>query len=347
MCVTIPDVAHVVDANLCRESEDYHDILEFSDTPAPKRVQLQRAGRAGRVKPGGYTRIQVRDAMPPMEARLPTEAVAKVIVMEDHHLKLQASECTLCPIGDDTIALARAQVAALGLPSLKILEALSQISLPLRDSAVLLRAMEYGVGYEAAAILAVKSAGRWKGAEEFELQELVCACTESQAARGSRPNPCGDGAPSQQDGANAVATVSKIRFQDKVQALFKDLVAALSIAPSRDLFYGPDERLAIAFLVCPERLVWSRDGLATFLGADLQHSSQAEYFVSIFVSSTFRGLRCNFSLPLSEWAVRQSGVARPTLTANYNGDSTLGEFRFTCCARLRHHGRGKEAKELL
>ena len=153
--------------------------------------------------------------------------------------------------------------------------------------------------------------------------------------------------PSQQDGANAVATVSKIRFQDKVQALFKDLVAALSIAPSRDLFYGSDERLIIAFLVCPERLVWSRDGIATFLGADLQHSSQAEYFISIFVSSTFRGLRCNFSLPLSEWAFPQSGVARPTLTANYNGDSTLGEFRFTCCAQLRHHGRGKEAKELL
>ena len=93
MCGTIPDVAHIVDANLCREREDYHDILEFSDTPAPKRVQLQRAGRAGRVKPVGYTRIQVSDAMPPMEARLPTRAVANVIVMGDHHLKLQASEC--------------------------------------------------------------------------------------------------------------------------------------------------------------------------------------------------------------------------------------------------------------
>jgi hypothetical protein len=341
-------VKHVVDSGMSRCGDSYHDIVGFSDTESPGKVQLQRAGRAGRVQAGGYTRIRVEGAAAPTAPRLSVDAVVKVLAMETHHLQLRASDLSLCCIGDDLIELARAELASYRLRESDLLRALSQISLSLRDAAVLLRAMCYGVGYEAAAILSVKSVGRWQPAAVFDLDELVRLCTETmQSRRCARPIRCGDGTSSHQGEAEVVAVVDKLRFQDKVQDVFFDLVGSLSLKPSVQSRSEHDERLAIAFLVCPERLVWTIDDVASFLGARLIHSTPEYYVVGLLSNCRHRGLRCNFKLPLSDWVIRESGAVKPVQTVNFNGDSTFGEFRSICCSRLRTYGYGQDVTSVL
>ena len=336
-CVTIPDVDHVVDAGLSRTSEEYHDILEFGDTIASEAVQMQRAGRTGRVKQGAHTVLRVKNAPPPTDLRLSSASVSKVIVLEDFHLKIRASACALCDIPEDTMAEARAELDMLNLPNTKLQEAVVRIPLALRDAAVLFKAIEVGVGYEAAAILAVKKEGRWPPSAVFVLQDMLRVC-ENPVARwqSARPSLSGDGTQDE----------PKIGFQDKISRVFHELVRGYTLKPwdFNDVWRmtGPrllNERLAVAFLVCPERLIWNRHGIASFLGATLDHSSNDEYFVGVLLSRRYRRrLQCNLAFPISDWVVDASGVTKPTRTANVNGDSTLAEFRRIICAQLRTHG---------
>ena len=365
-CVTIADVDHVVDAGLSRKQNEYHDIAHFFDTTAPERAQLQRAGRSGRVKPGVWTLVKMKDAPPPREPRLSVASVSKVLALEQHHLNVSPSECTLCEIPEDVIEQARAELTSLNMTSQQLLDAVAQIPLPLRDAAVLLRAIDKDCGYEAAAVLAVKSAGRWKGGMELTLHDILDACTKplrlgKKASKctprssrcdddtpvdRARPSLCGDGTPVAED---AMTVHEKITFLDKVQLLFKELVSNHELYPSWEGQRGArddrhnrrgalEERLAFSFLVCPERLVWNIKGEAAFLGSALIHNSKSEFFVSILMSNQFKGLRCNFQLPVTEWVSRNCGLTKPTQTANVIGDSTFGEFRSEIFFQLRELG---------
>ena len=143
-------------------------------------------------------------------------SVSKVLALAEHHMRVSPCECDLCEIPEDIIAQARAELDSLHLSNDELLEAVSRISLPLRDAAVLRCACSLDVGYEAAAVLAVKSAGRWNGTAELTLRDILDACTkrgsrppgnargcpphssrcgDDTPVDGARPSPCGDGTP--------------------------------------------------------------------------------------------------------------------------------------------------------
>ena len=84
--------------------------------------------------------------------------------------------------------------------------------------------------------------------------------------------------------------------------------------------------------------VWNRGGEAAFLGSRLCHNHTEEFFVNILMSNTFKGLHCNFGLPVTNWVTRESGITKPTLTANVIGDSTFSEFRNEFADQLRKCG---------
>ena len=100
-----------------------------------------------------------------------------------------------------------------------------------------------------------------------------------------------------------------------------------------------EEAAAVAFLACPERLIWNgqgRDGAGSFLGEPLVDCLAQGYFVAALLRSSFKGLLCTLSLPVTRWVVSQSKILLPERTAKLLSDSTFTEFRAACCLALRN-----------
>ena len=128
---------------------------------------------------------------------------------------------------------------------------------------------------------------------------------------------------------------------NKARTAFFELCKTLSLSPSSWETKHIEEAVAVAFLVCPERLVWQgqgHPGPACFLGEPLADCLEQGYFVAVLLKSSSKGLQCTLSLSVTDWVVRMSGVILFDRTAKFLSDSTFTEFRAACCLVLRNLG---------
>ncbi len=250
-----------------------------------------------------------RDAM---DVPMSSEDLMRVIVLEDFHCKLLASSCTFSYMREDEETDARVRLLELGLDARDLEAALMKIPLPLHLCGILLQARRDHVGYEAAAIVALKHAGRWGHKVTFTVDDVIAAVS------------------------NKGRIEQEIGRLDKVRTLFRNLVQVWRLRPTGLNKSYTAERLAVAFLRAPERLIWSIVQVGAFLGSPLVHDCKDEYFVAaLFSKPAYADLRCALHLPFSSWVQRQTGIRPPTRTFKEIGDSTLHEFRRAICQHLR------------
>ena len=117
---------------------------------------------------------------------------------------------------------------------------------------------------------------------------------------------------------------------NKARTAFSELCKTLSLSPSSWETKHIEEAVAVAFLVCPERLVWQgqgHPGPVCFLGEPLADCSEQGYFVAVLLKSSGKGLQCTLSLPVTDWVVTWSRINLPNKTAKLRSDSTFTEFR--------------------
>ena len=317
--ITIPDVDYVIDVGLSRRLGDYHDLLDQTDVIASKAVKCQRLGRVGRVKRGCCVQITNRQLMDlGTGSRWCDDSVMRVYALQAYHSQIQATGWSLCPLPCDVLDDAINKLSDLHLSTANLWKCLTQVPLPLKDAATLLKACDYGVGYEAAAVLALRTQSQWSRATKFNLKDLVTMVS----GRGLVPED--------------------IRKIEKARALFRDLERDLKLEPSRVPDTQKEERLAVAFLCAPERLLWCdtiKGHGAAFLGAAVSGlTTTAGCVVAILLSKGWGGLSCSLALPVSPWVLQRSGLTVPTHTARLISDSTLMPFRAECCNKLRMLG---------
>ena len=315
--VTIPDVDDVIDCGYSRTLLEYHDLLEISDYPSSPAVQQQRLGRAGRVKPGSCIRIANADRKEAYDLRFEADdPLMRVLALQPHHARLQANALSLCEIPAEILEQARYKLKSLQLSNEDMWTCLTKIPLPLKDGAILMKAMNYGVAYEAAALLAVSTQCQLRKDVHFGLRDIIALVT----------------------GTRHYENVFRI---NKAKQLFYHLRRQLRLGPT---VYpdGCEERLAVAFLDAPERLLWcDQKGChgACFLGEPVHNLPSSGYVVAVLLSkSPYTGISCAFYLPVTEWVIHTSALQLPLKTARVVGDSTLMCFRAECCNSLRLQG---------
>ena len=209
------------------------------------------------------------------------------------------------------------------------------IPLPFKDAAVLLKAQRYGVGYEAAAVVSFVTQCRLKQlqkAPQFDLDTIIKLVTDKTS---KAPEHVGKLFKAQEL-FQTLAYNLKLRLAPKVKS-------HLRVCPDGSEAYNAsvEERLAVAFLGDPERLLWCDEVNGhgpSFLGEPVVDLARNGCFVAVLLAQTYSGLKCFFSLPATQWVLKTSGVQKPEKTARIIGDSTLMVFRKECCNKLRQLG---------
>ena len=351
--ITIPDVDHVLDSGRSRILCDDTDIVTKCDFSSPHSTEQQRAGRAGRVRRGSATRfVLTDDTEDAMTAPIPVSLVEYVIVAATRHLPIQPESLAFCKIPQEKIESARYRIDNSGLSPTELWSAAS-LPFSLRDAVVFLRAMSYGVAFEAAALLVFKSTCRWNFGTQFKLAHIIEAVSTTRRPQQRNGIAGRHSGTTQRDdtAARHRTTVStsqrdgevQVRNLDKAKRTFQQLKSKLSLTPSSPNHTATTEEvLALAFLSSPERLVWrgpKDSGPACFLGEPLVDFTEQGYFVAILLrSQKYRGLQCSLSVHATDWVFEQSGIRRFDKTAKLLSDSTFTAFRVGCCLTLRALG---------
>ena len=251
-----------------------------------------------------------RDAM---DVPMSSDDLMRVIALEDFHSRIRVRSCIFSYISPDEEDQARERLSELRLQPRDLDTALRKLPLPLHLCGILFQASRLGVGYEAAAIVALKHAGRWPHKATFTVPGVIAAVSS---------DCCTD------------APISRLQ---KVRALFGTLVEGMPLNPTRWNESYTEERLAVAFLTAPERLIWNIAHAGAFLGTHLVHECKdSEYFVAaLFSKPSYADLKCALHLPFSSWVQGRTGIRPPTQTFKLIGDSTFQEFRRAVCQHLR------------
>ena len=322
--VTIPDVDVVVDLGLSRSIESYHDLLFVEDFAASEASRKQRQGRAGRVKRGASVRVQVADQALALQPPVCSDALVRVCALEPYHQRIAVSELSMCPLPPPVVFAARQHLVDLAFLDDDLWTALTKLPLPLKEAAILLRAQRLDVGYEAAALLALKEEGRWKPKATFTVQDVLRAVAVPPQKRSCD-----------------VAGITRSR---RARERFQELQRAIWLTSTADRTRC-HERLALAFLVAPERLVWAdkRAGQpASFLGEALHEFPDDGYFVVVLLARIYEGtkmvLRCSLFLPVTDWVKSQCELCSLRYSAKILSDSTFLKFRAEACLCLRRLG---------
>ena len=317
--ITIPDVDYVIDVGLSRRIGDYHDILAVADAISSDAVKDQRLGRAGRVKRGCCIQITDRERRDlGIDGVWCDDSVIRVLALQPYHSKIKAAQLSLCPMPDDVLADAKNKLSDLHLSEKNMWQCLTKVPLAFKDAATLLTAYEYGVGYEAAAVLAFRTECKWKETE-FNLGDLVTMVA----------------------GRHNIA--QEVKRLHKARDLFQNLTKNLCLSPSHLSDTDMKECLAVAFLSAPERLLWCdsvKGHGAAFLGeaCAVTGLKREGCVVALLLHKGYDGVSCSLALPATAWVLKESGLTVPTLTARIISDSTVMPFRAECCNRMRKSG---------
>ena len=326
--ITLPQIEHVLDAGFCRIIQAYDDILSSEDYTAPPSVQAHRQGRAGRVKPGRATTFVISDlSLIPPRPPESSESCESVVALEKYHLHIKTQNMDMCIISSARSESTRQRIKALSLSEDQLWQALTELPFSLRDAAVFFKSIQENVSYEVAAVLIFKNTCTWPGKMRFSLSAIVAAVSQPHQIL------------AHSDTKDEVGRLHKARIQ------FTELCVAFQKAgrpliPSARNASHTDEAVAVAFLACPERLVWHRgdEDPACFLGEKLVDCKEADYSVGVLFTKSRKGLQCSLHLPFTEWVSHRAHIQKFTRTAKLLSDSTVFEFRVACIVKLRSLG---------
>ena len=302
----------------CRQTlnriDDYNDLLETMDYAATSAQMDQRSGRVGRTKRGACVVIKNTNGPHLSQSLNCSDGLCKVQALSKYHERITLDSLDLCPVSTSLIEEAKHKVREIQFSSNEMYEFLTKASLSMKDAKIIFKARSLGVGYEMAALLAMKCVGQWIGAQVFNLQNLVASISSEEGQ---------------------VEGVPKI---GAVRELFQDVVENLWLEPMPMSERALLEGLAVAFLSSPERLVCAhlkKQEKAAFLGETFIDFPEDGNFVVVLMKNTFKGLRCALYLPCTEEVFARCGM-RPLLkSAKVVGDSTFMNFRAEVCQKLR------------
>ena len=117
---------------------DHHTLQYYAS-------KFQSAGRVGRIKQGTYIKVVPLDCPDPAHGKTCSlDSVMQVLALQTFHLRIGIQDCKLCEWTDDVVFLALRRLKDLNFVDEQLLTALTQIPWPLKDAAVLLKAMQYG-----------------------------------------------------------------------------------------------------------------------------------------------------------------------------------------------------------
>ena len=311
--MTISDVKAVLDAGLTRHISDNDGIHENIDTIAASTSTTQRRGRAGRTQPGCYALFKAQNShRSNVQVPLSVDGLMKLLALENSHACITARSCRFLYATEDDLVIAQFSLKALGIEASDLKIALEKLPLSLSLSGIFLKARSLDVGFEAAALVALKAEGRWSYKDTFTVEEVVDVVS-------SRKN-----------------TKKEIIKLDKVRKLFRKLILVLDLRPSKLSLEKFEDRLAVSFLVAPERLIWSVNQVGSYLGDAVVHTAKSDYFVAVLLSRpAYRNIKCALWLPFSPWTRKESLIQPPTRTMKMNGDSTFQQFRLCICLHVR------------
>ena len=206
--VTIGDIDVVLDSGLARCAAPSVEYFVPYDYRIPISMHHQRSGRVGRTKPGASILFKATECCLPQDRPVSQESICRVVALQSFHVKIAPSSCRLCKATDEIIREALQTITALGLSYTEMYDALSSIRLSLGDAAVLLRARQWGVAYEAAAILSLKENGERNTTVRLTLEKILSGYI----------------------GSKEVATYTY--WSARTHACFNELVKALSLQPA-------------------------------------------------------------------------------------------------------------------
>ena len=319
--ITLPQIDHVLDSGICRTRQAYDDIISSEDFTAPVSVQTQRHGRAGRSKPGSATFFASNDsshtrARPPISV----ESMQSVVALEDKHLKIQIGKLSMCPISEERSEAVRQQIKSLSLSDEELSQAVTQLPFSIRDAAVFFKSKQYYVAYEVAAVMFFKNICTWPWKKRFGFSQIVNAVAGTKFF----------------DKDVGRLNIARAQFNDLCEKL-RD--AKMPLRRSRHKTSDMEEAAAVAFLACPERLVWHRDqDPACFLGEPLIDCVEQGYSVGVLFQKAGNRLQCSLHLPCTEWVFEHAKIKPFNQTAKVLSDSTVFEFRVACILQLRSLG---------
>ena len=213
--------------------DEYHDLLEKTYFAATDAQGSQRLGRVGRVKRGAYIAVEESGRTQLMQSLCCSDALCRVHALSNKQQEVTLHSFVLCPVSQSLIEEAEEELRQLQLSGDEMRTALTKVSLSLKDAKIIFKGYSLDVDYEAAAVVAMKCAGPWQVATKLDVPSIVSQVSQDHGA-----------------GCN-IAGVSKI---NQVRELFKDLKRCLWL----HRFHMPVDkmlaRLAVAFLIYPERL---------------------------------------------------------------------------------------------
>ena len=116
-----------------------------------------------------------RDAM---DVPMSSDDLMRVIAMENFHCEILVKSCTFSYVSEEEESAARLRLLDLGLNGTDLETALTSMPLPLHLCSIVFQARDDDVGFEAAAIVALKHAGRWGHKVTFTAKEVIAAVSK-------------------------------------------------------------------------------------------------------------------------------------------------------------------------
>lgn len=311
---TIPDIDYVLDAGLSRTTYDDAAICAVEDRPETESDYTNRAGRAGRVKPGVAVRFKITGTKLPVACPVDVEKLQWVMAVEPREPHIPPSSCRLCSVPSADETLARQGLTTLAINPGELFTAAQSVPLPLTDAMILLRAMELGVGFEASALLSLKSTGACK--------KYVTAMGAVQVVTDGHGTPPG---------------FRKMPLQ-KARKKFRLLRDRFELAKNHDDVERKVEALATSFLLREETLLWVVEKSCAHTGRQVSLDLPDGYYVGVAGHRFGNAVSFSVVLPCTQRAATDAGVRLPTFTAGFVGDSTFTGHMNQLCKRLRRLG---------
>ena len=162
--------------------DEYNDLLEKTDFAATHAQRSQRLGRVGRVKLGAYVAVEESGRTRLMQSLCCSDALRRVHALSYYHEEVTLDRLVLCPVSKSLIEEASEQLMQLQLSDDEMWVALTNLSLSLKDAKSIFKARSLDVGYEVAAVLAMKCVGQWKMTAVFDVPSIVSQLSRDHGA---------------------------------------------------------------------------------------------------------------------------------------------------------------------
>ena len=162
--------------------DEYEPLLKTKGVAATDAQGSQRLGRVGRVKRGAYIGVEESGQTRLMQSLCCSDVLCRVHALSNKQEEVTLDRLVLCPVSQSLIEEAEEELRQLQLSDDEMWIALTKVSLSLKDAKIIFKAQSLGVGYEAAAEVAMKCVGQWKMTTVFDVPSIVSQVSQHPGA---------------------------------------------------------------------------------------------------------------------------------------------------------------------